>query len=106
MRRRLIVSLLALLPLAPASAQNIPQIDFERTCRELTRSPERITGFRRCVSDERSARDELARVWSSFAPADRRECAALTGIGGSPSYVQLLECLDMTREDQNERAKQ
>jgi len=104
MHTGLTIFLLAVL-IAPAGAQSIPSIDFERTCRELTHSAERITTFRRCVSDEKSAKDELARIWSSFAPSDRRECAALTGIGGSPSYVELLECLDMTRDDQSQRMK-
>jgi hypothetical protein len=49
--------------------------------------------FERCISDENSAKEQLAAVWSTYPAPLRVRCeqeATLVGIG---SYVDLLTCL-------------
>ncbi|MCF4124415.1 hypothetical protein [Methylobacterium sp. SyP6R] len=51
--------------------------------------------YRGCLSDERAARRTLRRGWTRFPIADRRNCRAMNAIGGAPSYVALLTCLQL-----------
>jgi hypothetical protein len=90
--------LIMLLAAAPAVAQTLPSLDVGRACRQAASLPGHMTTFERCMSDEGSAKDELAKGWSAYAAADRKSCGALAGLGGSASYVQLLECLNMARD--------
>lgn len=48
----------------------------------------------KCVEDEVAARDELQPHWIQSSAADVRE----TGLDGSPSYVELLTCLEKARD--------
>ena len=43
----------------------------------------------------RSARAELQRQWAQFDPVNRTSCVEETGLGGYPSYVEVLTCLQM-----------
>ena len=56
------------------------------------------TTLRQCLSDEKSARAELERQWTQFSPALRQRCGATTETGGSPSYVEVLVCLQMGQD--------
>ena len=51
-----------------------------------------------CMRDEDEARDTLAKEWTQFAAQDQRRCVGETQTGGSPSYVELLVCLEMIRD--------
>ena len=48
-----------------------------------------------CVDDENRARQELVSQWSKFSASSKAQCIPLEGIGGDPSYVSLLTCLQM-----------
>ena len=50
-----------------------------------------------CKRDELSARGKLNDEWSQFTPAQKTRCVSLTGLGGSPSYVELLTCLELAK---------
>jgi hypothetical protein len=43
-------------------------------------------------------RDELAKEWSSFTPADKVACTNESKMGGESSYTELLTCLEMARD--------
>jgi LAS superfamily LD-carboxypeptidase LdcB len=51
-----------------------------------------------CQQSEQQARDALASQWRSFPAADKRSCVAETNVGGFPSYVQVLVCLELARD--------
>jgi hypothetical protein len=51
-----------------------------------------------CVASERKARDTLAKQWQDFSVKDRADCASLTSMGGPPSYIEVLTCLEMSRD--------
>jgi hypothetical protein len=80
----------------PGLAQGLPAFDVEATCREAQPlGPEDRDPYQGCLKDERTARTELQRVWGGFEAADRSTCVQETELGGYPSYVELLTCLQM-----------
>jgi hypothetical protein len=50
---------------------------------------------RSCVNDEQKAKRQLAGQWSKFPAPSRVSCTSQESIGGTPSYVSLLTCLQM-----------
>src|SRR4051812_4784216 len=79
----------------PAAA---PQLNVEPSC-HASSGLDLADGqsFGTCMRDENEARDELAKNWSSYSGSARSRCAAEVKIGGDPSYVELLECLEMDK---------
>jgi hypothetical protein len=51
-----------------------------------------------CLDSENATREELAKQWSSFAPADKTHCTNESKMGGESSYTELLTCLEMARD--------
>ena len=83
--------------LTAAYAVDVPILDVHRTCHPIaaedgTLDPER------CLKTERGARDQLVREWADFPAADKTLCTQMGRMGGLPSYVQLITCLEMKRE--------
>jgi hypothetical protein len=79
-------------------ADQVPKFDIARSCKvdlaasatlSVRQSPER------CMSDEQQARQQLGSQWSKFGASSRASCTANESIGGTPSYVSLLTCLQM-----------
>jgi hypothetical protein len=54
--------------------------------------------FKNCISSEQEVRDQLAKVWSTFQPADKGHCVRLAQTGGESSYTELITCLEMARD--------
>jgi hypothetical protein len=57
------------------------------------------------MQDEKSAHDDLAMNWESFVASDRRVCLAETMSDGTPSYVELLECLNIARDTREQMGR-
>ena len=77
-------------------AQGLPNFDIEGTCRAAQPlSPEDRDPYQGCMKDERVARTELQSGWAQFEAENRNTCVEETGIGGYPSYVEVLSCLQM-----------
>ena len=83
---------------APVTAQGVPNFKVELGCRQVSSGPDKLTTFDLCMSDENDARDELMKNWQSFLPSEQRICLGDTLADGTPSYVELLECLNMARD--------
>jgi hypothetical protein len=81
-----------------ATAQVFSRFKVEQGCREVSNGPNKLTMFDKCMEDEKDARDDLATSWETFVASDRRVCLAETTSDGTPSYVELLECLNMARD--------
>jgi hypothetical protein len=54
-----------------------------------------------CLRDEQQARAKLKRQWSDFSASEQQRCVQLNGLGGQPSYVELLTCLQLAKEAKN-----
>jgi hypothetical protein len=82
----------------PINAQ-VPTLDVTSGCRAAaTAGLSADESYKTCMDDELSARNELVRDWSTFAADDRGRCTAEASGPGSPSYVDLLVCLQMSRD--------
>jgi hypothetical protein len=54
-----------------------------------------------CRRSEHEARGKLEQEWGQFTPVQRSRCVTLSTLGGSPSYVELLTCLEMAKDVEN-----
>jgi hypothetical protein len=86
--------LFASLPLIPI-ADSVPKFDMAVECRSEGGSKAELA---RCAEDEAAARDQLAQFWIQSSAADKATCVRETSIDGTPSYVELLTCLEMSRD--------
>ena len=50
-----------------------------------------------CKRDDNDARGKLDQEWGQFTPVQKTRCVSLSSLGGSPSYVELLTCLEMAK---------
>ena len=79
-----------------AVADVVPAFDVAPGCRAaVTVMP---GTFDACMRDEQAARAQLASQWDGFASSDRATCTQNETVGGTPSYVELLSCLQMARD--------
>ena len=84
-----------------AVADQVPSLNVESACRAAAKMGDSLsldTTLRQCLVDEKSARDQLEKEWTQFAPALQQRCVATTQTGGDPSYVEVLVCLQMGRD--------
>jgi hypothetical protein len=59
-----------------------------------------LEASKRCVEDEKSAREQLLERWAKFKAADRTMCGGASRSGTvSPTYTELITCLEMTRDN-------
>jgi hypothetical protein len=50
------------------------------------------------MRDEADAQKDLIKTWSTFKPSAQAICVQETKIGGAPSYVEALTCLQLDKE--------
>jgi hypothetical protein len=84
--------------LVGAVADRVPNFDIARSCKLDIAATAGLTvdqSMKSCMHDERQARQQLARQWSKFPAPRRASCTEDESIGGTPSYVSLLTCLQM-----------
>jgi hypothetical protein len=79
-------------------ADKVPTFDIARSCKLDLAATAGLTvdqSAQGCISDEKKARQRLASRWSTYSGSSKAECIPLESIGGTPSYVSLLTCLQM-----------
>ena len=93
------IAILVLPDLASAKPDGMPRFDVDRSCKEARAfvGNDQNLAYKGCMKDENDARAELARKWAHFKPGDRKDCIA-QGAAPSPSYVEILTCLEMSDE--------
>jgi hypothetical protein len=81
------------------AADPVPKIDIGRSCQSAGATAGAATRDKpACEQSENNARATLEKEWSQFTPSDQTNCARLVTLGGGPSYVELLTCLEMAKE--------
>jgi hypothetical protein len=81
------------------AADRMPEFNIDPACQaaaDSAVSPNRDASS--CQRDELTARDKLKQEWGQYAPAQQAHCAALSKLGGAPSYVELLTCLELAKD--------
>jgi hypothetical protein len=82
-----------------AAAQNVPNINYEASCRAARNASAGLAQtMEACRNSELAARDALREQWNNFAATDRASCHRLTTTGTPGTYTELLTCLEMKRD--------
>ena len=80
-------------------ADKVPSFDVAASCKAVAAfGLAESQGPEVCIRDENTAHAELVQKWNSFPAVERGRCVNETMIGGNPSYVEILTCLQMTQE--------
>ncbi len=80
------------------ASEQVPQFNVDPTCHAAAMA--QLPQDRHedvCKRDELQARDKLRQEWGQFTGTQREHCVTLSTLGGSPSYVELLTCLEMAK---------
>ncbi len=80
-----------------AFADEVPTYDVRATCRVEAQDVASAGTAAACVTQEQQARESLVSQWGQFAPESRTTCMQAQA-GFSPSYVELLTCLQLAKE--------
>lgn len=90
-----------------AVSDNVPKLNVEPSCRGAAQvavpkadgqMPSAAEVRETCLGKERDAREQLTRQWKNFTAEHRASCIRSTSAGGTPSYVELLTCLEIAEE--------
>ena len=95
----LVSALLVAAHLSFSVADSVPEFDVEPSCRSAASGDIGINqDLSACLDDEKGAREQLVKEWGEFASEDRSLCTRLSKTGGSPTYTELLVCLELARD--------
>jgi len=83
------------------AADQVPTFDVTPSCRAAAEASGGQDRLQTCVQSEQNARDELVRTWSQYSTSDRSLCSQPAGVGGEPTYTELITCLEMARDTRN-----
>ncbi len=85
------------LPAAFAVEPDVPTFQATPTCRTEADGSRKTDAV--CLADERAAHEQLVQQWPRFPATAKQQClAASTDIAGMSSYVELLTCLQLTKD--------
>ena len=95
MRRLSFILVFAVLPASAALAQ-APALNVQATCRATPAvTLDQQSTYDNCMRSENAARDRLNKSWGKMRADWRSTCLKTTTLGGIPSYVELLTCVEM-----------
>ena len=81
-----------------AGGGSVADINPEPACRDAAMRSVPVGDVEICLRKESEARHELVRKWDVFNDADKATCIPLHTAGGTPTYTELLTCLEVMRE--------
>lgn len=84
--------------IAGARAADVPTLNVNPTCRPLGDNLAFPIDTDRCLRSEQEARNQLTQQWARYPAGDRALCTQTAQMGGLPSYVELITCLEMKRD--------
>jgi hypothetical protein len=94
MRRLALTAILAALP--AAAFADAPTLNVQATCRATPAvNLDQQATYDNCMRSENAARDRLNKTWAKMRVDWRSTCLKTTTLGGVPSYVELLTCVEM-----------
>ena len=82
----------------PKGGGGPPSLDIKGTCRQAQPVSDEQSAYDSCMNDEFAAQKELAKNWQTFGAQARSTCVQESQLGSSPSYVDLLTCLELVRD--------
>jgi hypothetical protein len=85
---------------AALAADGPPRLNVDTSCGAAAASGVNGRTHDACMSEENTARSTLSDKWQQFSAGQQARCADLVRMGGPPSYVELLTCLEMADQAQ------
>jgi hypothetical protein len=80
-------------------AADVPKFDTQPSCRAAAAIAVMVgRTSENCMQDEGNARSQLEKSWADYSASDKAHCMSLSRSGGAPSYVELLSCVEMSRD--------
>jgi hypothetical protein len=89
-------------PLAIPIGDRVPIINVEKTCKDSVAANKEVgiavaaQPLEKCLRDENDAKQQLNAIWSTYAAPVRERCEQQATLLGEGSYVDLLNCMQMT----------
>ena len=83
---------------ALSAVDAVPNFNVEPSCQAAARQASSPDYFSVCRNSEQRARDQVQQQWPQVSAADKAQCVPAATVGGSPTYTELLTCLEMTRD--------
>ena len=89
-------------------ADTMPRFDVRPTCRAAVTLAAGSEGrtVESCMAGEDAARKDLEKDWVKIPTAERTQCIGTVNVGGSPSYVELLICIEMMRDSRKHQEEE
>jgi hypothetical protein len=81
-----------------AAAQPVPTFDVDPSCRAAALRATTANYLSACREKELKAREEIVKRWSEVGAAEKAQCVPLSTLGGTPTYTELLTCIELTVE--------
>jgi len=75
-----------------------PRFDIKATCRSAQPISNYQDTYKDCITEETQAHSEMVKSWSTFSASARSTCVQEIQLGTSPSYVDMLTCLQLAME--------
>jgi hypothetical protein len=83
----------------PGRSGGPPQLEVRTNCKAAARGAVVLgRDENACLADESAARDTLKQNWGNYSATDKSQCVGMNETGGPESYVELLSCLEVTRD--------
>jgi hypothetical protein len=79
-------------------ADQPPTLNVEPSCHAAERSGIEGRTSDNCMRGENQARATLNDKWAQFSARQQARCTSLVQMGGPPSYVELLTCLEVAEQ--------
>ena len=88
-------------------AEQVPHLQYQASCRGAIEATKAAGGRNEnaCLNDEMAAEATLHQEWKHFSSDQRDHCLRLQSAGGSPSYVELLTCVELGKAVKDLKAK-
>jgi hypothetical protein len=97
--RAFIIPTFVLVASLPAAAEvRVPTLDVAKACKSMSSLAAGQLSSDKCLEQENAAKAELEKSWSTFSAGDREKCTGLANLGGYPSYIELLGCVQTARD--------
>jgi hypothetical protein len=98
--------------LTPAAAADVPKLNVEPLWHGIADQGDPLeagdpaVSFKQCMDSEQADKAKLEQERSTFSAGNRQNCTDEARTGGESSYTDLLTCLEMARDVENDRSQQ
>lgn len=98
LRSTVVLGALLLCSSLAMGAERLPKLNVGPSCDAAAEHG--LNGRNRdaCMKEENDAQAKLKDQWKDFDARQHARCADLVHMGGPPSYVELLTCLEMAKQ--------